>query len=370
MTEIGKRCKAAVLEEYNKPLKILEWPVPEIEPGGILVKIEMAGICGTDVHQWRGNLGFKAPLPNIPGHETIGRIVKMGGDKFLDCSGQPLEIGDRIMWAHLSCGKCFWCKIANQPNLCKNRIYYGIRNSNTFPYLTGGFSEYEYLLPGTEIVKLPQDLKNEEIIGVSCAFRTVVSAFERLKGVGLQETVVIQGSGPIGLYSTLLAMEGGAGKVIVIGAPKNRLELAKRWGADYVINIEEIPDASKRLNEILDLTEGRGADVVIEASGGTTAFREGLEMVRRGGRYLVIGQGSLEMTSLIVPGRVSINHLEIIGNCSGVIGHYHKAIRFIHEKRDKYRFADIVTNKYSLAEINDALISMESGKEIKPVIIP
>lgn len=174
-----------MLEEYGKPLKIREWPVPEIEQGAILVKIEMAGISETDVHQWQGNLGFKAPLPNIPGHETIGRVAKLAADKILDRMGNKLEIGDRIMWAHLSCGKCFWCEVVHQPNLCKNRIYYGIRNSSAFPYLTGGFSEYEYLLPGTEIVKLPEDLKNEEIIGVSCALRTVVSAFERLKGIGV-----------------------------------------------------------------------------------------------------------------------------------------------------------------------------------------
>ena len=370
MVEIPKKSKAAVLEEYNKPLKIREWPIPEVEAGGILVKIEIAGICGTDVHQWRGDLGFKAPLPNIPGHEAVGRIVKLGGDHIKNCVGEELNVGDRIMWAHVSCGSCFWCTVAHQPNLCQTRIYYGIRHSSTHPYLTGGFSEYEYIIPCTDVIKVPGGLLNEEIIGVGCAFRTVVSAFERLRGVGTQESVVIQGSGPIGLYSTLLAAEGGAGKVIVVGAPKNRLALAKKWGADHIIDIEEVPDSSQRLAEILKLTERRGADVVVEGSGGPTAFREGLEMVRRGGRYLVIGQGSLELTSSVVPGRVSINHLEIIGNCSAVIGHYHKALRFIEDKRHKYQFADIVTNKYSLDQINDALASMEAGKEIKPVIIP
>jgi len=249
-------------------------------------------------------------------------------------------------------------------------MYYGIHHSGAYPHLNGGFSEYEYIIPGTDVIKVPERLLNEEVIGVGCAFRTVVSAFERLRGVGPKESVVIQGCGPIGLYSTLLAAEGGAGRVIVVGAPRKRLELAKKWGADHVMDVEEVPDSSQRLGEILELTEKRGADVVVEASGGRTAFKEGLEMVRKGGRYLVIGQGSLELTATMVPGRISMHHLEIIGNNSGLIGHYRKALQFIEDKQHKYQFADIVTNKYSLDQINDALAAMEAGKEIKPVIIP
>jgi len=370
MVDIPKESKAAVLEEYNQPLKIRRFPVPEVEPGGMLVRIEIAGICGTDVHQWRGNLGFKPTLPVIPGHETVGRIVKLGASGMKDCAGGELNVEDRIMWAHVGCGRCYWCTVAHQPTICPSRFYYGIHHSGAYPYLTGGFSEYEYIIPGTPVIKVPEALMNEEVIGVGCAFRTVVAAFERLRGIGLQESVVIQGCGPIGLYSTLLAAEGGAGKVIVVGAPRKRLDLAKQWGADHTIDIEEMPDSSQRLAEILKLTEKRGPDVVVEASGAQTAVREGLEMIRRGGRYLVIGQGSLERTTTIVPGRISINHLEIIGNCSAEISHYHKAIRFIEDKRHRYRFADIVTNKYSLDQINDALTSMEAGQEIKPVIIP
>ncbi len=370
MVEIPKKSKAAVLEEYNKPLRIREYPIPEVEPGGMLVKIEIAGICGTDIHEWRGTFGMKPTLPVIPGHEAVGRIVKLGASAGKDYVGEQVNVGDRILWAHVSCGKCFWCTVAHQPNLCQTRMYYGIHHSGAYPHLNGGFSEYEYVIPGTEVIKVPEGLLNEEVIGVGCAFRTVVSAFERLRGVGPKESVVILGCGPIGLYSTLLAAEGGAGKVMVVGAPRKRLELAKKWGANHVIDIEEVPDASQRLAEILGLTEKRGADVVVEASGGRTAFKEGLEMVRRGGRYLVIGQGSLELTATMVPGRISMHHLEIIGNNSGLIGHYRKALQFILDKRNKYQFADIVTNKYRLDQINDALASMEAGTEIKPVIIP
>lgn len=90
----------------------------------------------------------------------------------------------------------------------------------------------------------------------------------------------------------------------------------------------------------------------------------------KGGRYLVIRQGSLELTATIIPGRVSMHPLEIIGNSSGLIGHYQKAIQFIEGKQQKYQWADVVTNKYRLDQINEAFAAMEAGKEIKPVIIP
>ena len=371
MIKIPEKSKAVVITAYNKPYEMREFPVPEVEPKAILVKVEMAGVCGTDVYQWQGKLGLRPQLPIIPGHEAIGRIVKIGEGRTADSAGEPLSVGDRIMWPHVACGKCFYCAISNQPTLCEKRFSYGLSYpAGTFPYLTGGFAEYEYVIPQADVIKIPNELSNEEVVGVCCAFRTSVAAFERLGGLGIQSSVVIQGSGPVGLYSTLLSMEGGAAQTIVIGAPKLRLDLAKKWGANRVINIEEMPDPAERKKAILQLTDGRGPDVVVEASGVPAAFREGLDIVRRGGRYLIIGQSSMEAEQSIIPGLIMLKHLEIIGNASGTIRHFYKAIQFIKNKRDRYSFANIVTNKYRLDQVNEAVISMMSGKEIKPVIVP
>jgi L-iditol 2-dehydrogenase len=369
MNSIPGKSRAAVITAYNKPYEIREFPVPEVEPKGILVRVEMAGICGTDVHQWQGHMGLKPALPVIPGHEAVGRIVKLGEGRTVDCAGEPVNIGDRIMWPHVSCGKCYSCAINNQPNLCENRYSYGFSSSGSYPYLTGGFAEYEYVIPEADIIKIPSELSNEEVIGVCCAFRTAVAAFERLGALGVQSSVVIQGCGPVGLYATLLAAEGGASKTIVVGAPELRLNLAKKWGADYTIDIEKVPDPEKRRAEILALTGGRGPDVVVEASGVTAAFREGMDIVRRGGKYLIIGQSSLAEQT-IIPGLIMLKHLEIIGSGSATIRHYHQAIQFILNKRHRYSFADIVTNHYPLERINEAVQAMMAGKEIKPVIIP
>jgi D-arabinose 1-dehydrogenase-like Zn-dependent alcohol dehydrogenase len=367
MVKIPKTSKAAIVEEYGKPLKIREYPIPEVEAGGILVKVEMAGICGTDIHQWHGTLSMKTPLPVIQGHETIGRIVKLGQGRTGDVTGEPVRIGDRIMWSHASCGECYWCKMTHDPLLCAKRMAYGFWPANNYPHLLGGFAEYEYVTPITEIVKVPEELTEEEVIGVGCAFRTVVGAYERLGGLCFQDNVVIQGAGPVGLYSLMEAVEAGAGKTIVIGAPKERLALAKKWGADHVINIDVVKDPSKRRDQVLDLTNGRGPEVVVEASGVLAAFVEGLDMIQRGGRYLIIGQTST--TSIpIVPNIIVAKCLHVIGSASAAIPHFYKALKFIKNRRKKYPFADIVTHKYRLEEVNEALVAMQSGKEIKPVI--
>jgi L-iditol 2-dehydrogenase len=369
MVEIPKKSKAAVIAEYGKPYEMREFTIPEVEPNAILVKVEMAGVCGTDVHQVHGELGIRPQLPVIPGHEAIGRIVKLGAGRTTDVGGEAVSVGDRIMWAHVSCGKCFSCAVNHQPNLCERRFSYGMSYSGAYPYLSGGFAEYEYVVPNADIIKIPADLKNEEVIGVCCAFRTAVSAFERLGAWGIQSSVVVQGCGPVGLYSTLLAAEGGASHVTVVGAPALRLNLAKKWGAKHTINIEEMPDPAQRKAEILKLTNGRGPDVVVEASGVTAAFREGMDMVRRGGKYVIIGQSSQAELS-IIPGLFMLKHLEVIGNGSADISHFYKAIQFIKNRRDRYSFGDIVTNRYPLEKAFEAIKAMEAGKEIKPVIVP
>jgi D-arabinose 1-dehydrogenase-like Zn-dependent alcohol dehydrogenase len=364
MSSIPKTCKAAVLEEYGKPLQIREVAIPEIGPGAILVKVEMAGICGTDVHQQQGELTIKSPLPNIQGHETIGRIVKLGEGRVKDAAGEEIKVGDRIMWAHADCGECYWCTIARDPVLCARRSGYGWAPPSA---LRGGFAEYEYVTPATNVVRVPDELSEEEAVGVGCAFRSVLGGYERFGCVGLMEDFVIQGCGPIGLYSTVVARESGARTVIVVGAPANRLALATRWGADHVINIEEVPSADERRQMILALTQGRGPENVVEATGVPAAFAEGLEMIQKGGKYLILGQTSAATTP-IMPSRINEKALTIVGSVSAHIVHFYKALQFIKTHRCKYPFADIVSRKYRLEDINQALADMKAGKEIKPVI--
>lgn len=364
MSAIPKTCLAAVLPEYGAPLEIQEVKIPTLEDNSILVKVEMAGICGSDLHIWHGKMGIKAPTPYIMGHETIGRVVALGSGRTHDAAGEELKIGDRIMWAHADCYECYYCDIARKPYLCEDRIGYGMRPPEM---LMGGFSEYEYVIPRTKIIKIPDAITEEESIGVACAFRSVVAAFEKLNGIGTGDNVVIQGAGPVGLYSCVLAKESGAGKVIVVGAPKERLELAKKWGADCVINIDEHKDAAERKNMINELTGGKGPELVVECSGYPPAFNEGVDMVQKGGRYLVVGMTSpAEIT--FSPFFILAKNIQVIGSGGAIIPHFYKALRFIESRKDKYPLGDIVSKKYKLEDINQALLDMQAGHEIKPAI--
>lgn len=367
MGNIPKTCKAAVLVEYGQPDVIQEVAIPEVEDGGILVKVLMAGICGTDVHQHLGDLSIKAPLPNIQGHETLGEIVKLGNGRVMDVAGEPLKEGDRIMWAHAFCGECYFCKIIRKPYMCLKSSGYGFAPPHL---LRGGFAEYEYVIPKTEVVRVPNEVTDEEALGVGCAFRSVVAGFERIQSVGgisIGDTVVIQGSGPMGLYSTVLAAESGASNIIVIGAPAARLEIAKKWGATHVINIEDVKNDADRTKMVQELTCGRGAEVVVECSGYPPAFNEGLDLLMKSGIYLLLGATSTTSINF-VPNTILNKQAIIIGNASADIKHFYRALKFIKKNRHKYPFGDMISRKYQLEEINEALENMHKAVDVKAAI--
>jgi L-iditol 2-dehydrogenase len=201
------------------------------------------------------------------------------------------------------------------------------------------------------------------------SLRTVVHGFDRLGRIEDRETVVVQGAGPLGLFSVAMALRAGAQQVIVLGAPVQRLAVAKRWGAAHTIDIGEIPDPRGRRRMIREWTDGRGADVVIEASGGPTAFPEGIDIARRGGRYLVIGQVG-DYQASIAPRLVVEKQLTLLGVMSGDTEHYYKALQFLEHNRDRFSFADTLSSRYRLEQINEGLEAMKGFREIKPLVVP
>lgn len=365
--EIPNKCKAQVLVEYGKQDVIQEIDIPEVQDGGILVKVLLAGICGTDVHQQIGDLSIKPPVPVIQGHETLARIVKLGNGRDHDVAGEPVQEGDRIMWAHAFCGECYYCKILRKPWMCSRSKGYGFAPPHL---LRGGFAEYVYIDAATEIVRVPDEITDEEALGVGCAFRTVVNGFDKLArhgGISTGDTVVVQGAGPVGLYSCVLAAESGAANIIVIGAPGNRLELAKKWGATHVVNIDEVKDAADRTKIVMELTGGRGAEVVIECSGYLPAFNEGFDLLMKAGIYLVMGSTSPNKIEF-APNRILEKQAVVLGSGSADITHFYKALKFMKAKRHKYPFAEMISKTYQLEELNEALANMAKGLDTKAAI--
>ena len=370
MNGLPKTSRAAVLAAPRQRVEIREIEIRPPEPGALVVRVEAATVCGTDVHIWEGDLQPEWPVGM--GHEMVGRVMALGAGVIRDASDAPLAVGDRIVWAYPWCGKCYYCAIARQPTLCPYARMNGWRSAEKYPFLSGGFADYCYVLPECRPVKVPEAVDSRVASSATCALRTVVHGFERLEtfgGIGVQPSVVVLGTGPVGLYSLAMSIASGAALTVSIGAPARRIHLAREWGASHAIDIEEVRDARERAEMVKKWTAGRGADLVIDAAGPVAAFDDALAMVRRGGRILVIGQ-STRNTLPFSPRRINKDMLEIIGVVSAHVTHFYKALRFLESQRHRFRFEDMLTNSYPLAQVTEALESMAALREIKPVILP
>jgi Threonine dehydrogenase and related Zn-dependent dehydrogenases len=227
-----------------------------------------------------------------------------------------------------------------------------------FPYCTGGFSDFYYLMPGHFVFKVQDDLPEEMLTPVNCALAQVAYGLQR-GGAGFGDTVVVQGAGGLGLYACAVAKEMGATRVIAIDGVPPRLELALQCGADEVIDLGEHTTPEARVERVRQLTEGRRADVVIEVVGVPGAIPEGLRMVRRGGTYVEIGnisQGSdvtVDASELIKAGVQWVSTL-----------HYHPRVLpacldFLVQARGRYALDRIVSHQYPLERISDAFQEAE-----------
>jgi len=298
----------------------------------------------------------------------VGRIVSLGAGVERDSVGQPLRIGDRIVWAHTSCGSCFFCTVAQEPALCQFARRYMYEAMDRFPYLLGGFAEYGYVLPDAGRILVPDGVANPLASLASCALRSVMNAFDALDGISVTDVIMVQGTGPLGLLATAVAKVAGARRVITIGAPDARIAIASEFGADETLSIER-SSPEQRVERIRELTGGRGADIVMEFTGHPQAFNEGLDLIRRGGRYVIVGQlGS--GTTTFRPSLIVTKQLRVLGSISGRAKAYWKALQFIEAHQADIPFDRMISHTYPLAEVNVAMERMKNYEEIKPLIQP
>lgn len=356
-------CKAVVFVGADQRLEVQEFPVLPIEPGGALVQMQMAAICGTDVHASHLDV---TPAPMIFGHENVGVLTEVPQGISTDVLGERLRAGDRVIFRDSPCGRCFRCAMGEG---CEHSRAYGMLPSTEPPHLRGGFGQYINLSPTPWLLRVPDDLSTERALLSVIGNHTVLNGIERIGGVNAADTVVIQGSGPIGMGALNQARLAGAGRVIVIGAPESRLELARRLGADNTVSLDEAPTPDDRVALVTAMTGGRGADLVIEASGGKTAYQEGLEMVRFGGRYLVIGQwtdyGPLPSNPALLTRKV----IRVQGVVSAGPRHIIRSLASMRSIVDR-PVEDLITHRYGLEQANDGFAAHERLEAMVAVILP
>ena len=353
MPESGR---VVVITEYGKPFEIRDYDLPDPEPGAIVLKITQAGICGSDLHIWRGDQ-VNQPLPptgRCMGHEGSGVVYKLGEGVTTDTLGAPIGEGDRLMhMAVFSCYRCHMC-LRGDINWCVNRQYPA---AGEYPYFTGTYSDFLYLPPRHPAFRVPDELPDDLLGPVNCALGTVTQGLINA-GAHEGQYVVIQGAGGLGLNATAMAKDMGADQVIVLDRLENRLRLAEEFGADHTINIEEYNTPESRVRRVKELTRDRGADIVMELVGRAELLAEGIDMLSNGGTFVEIGD--------IVPGReVSIDPSKLLKG-KRVMGSlmYRPStlvtiLEYMVRNQNKVPFHKIVSHKFKLEEINEAFPQAE-----------
>ena len=358
-----------MLEAFGQPLAMREFPLSGVlEPGAARARVSIAGICGTDVHLWRGELPI--PLPVILGHETAGVLEELGPGLEKDWRGEPLRPGDRITWASsISCGQCFYCRVKAQPTRCLSRKAYGISyNADEAPHLRGGYAEQILLRPGTAIFRLPDDLPEDAVVGAGCALTTAIHGLERAP-VGWRDIVVVQGTGPVGLAAIAVAKSAGASRIIAVGGPQHRLQLAREFGANVLIDIGQAASPEDRRKLVLGETGGFGADLVVECVGRPEAVNEGLEFCRDGAQFLVLGQYGNAGNISFNPHTVTRKQLRMIGSWGFEPRHVSRALEMLADGW-KDLFSTAISHRFRLEEANAALENVRGWQGGKTVIEP
>jgi len=341
--------KAAMLHEV-KDLRIEDIEVPEVKAGEVLVKVKTATTCGTDLKIFqRGYVERVIKLPTVFGHEWAGEVVEVGEGLDWPKKGMRVRAGNSAPCLH-----CAMCQMGKQ-NLCENMIW-----------LWGAYAEYIKVPARMVLVnmqEIPPHVSYEEA-SITEPLACVLHGAEEA-GVKLGDTVTIIGAGPIGLLHLLTAKKKGAGKIISVDLVEERLNFAKKLGADEAINAGKGNVAEK----VRRLTSGYGADVVIEAIGLPVTWEQALKLVRKGGTVLEFGgcPPGTEIkvdTELLHYGEVAVR-----GAFHATPWHFKKALNLIASKTIDVR--PLVTRKMTLEEIKEAFEILSTTKsEIKIAITP
>jgi threonine dehydrogenase-like Zn-dependent dehydrogenase len=358
---------AATIPSVGAAARTEEYPAPELEPGAALLHTLYAEVCGTDVHLRDGRLAG-VPYPLIPGHVAVGVIAEHRGE-LRDIHGNVFSDGDVVTFldVHETCNNCYECLVTKQTTRCPNRKVYGI-TYGARDGLLGGWSEAIWMKPGVKLLRMPQGVEPAAFIGGGCGLVTAVHAVDRAE-IKLGQSVVVLGAGPVGQSLVALSSLSGAGDVIAIGGPESRLSFAKRMGATATIGLDVPPPGRAAL--VRERTRGRGADVVIEASGAPDAVSQALDLVRDGGRVVISGQYTDRGATSINPHlQINRKHVEIRGCWGSDYSHFYRALDLVAQFGSKVPWIDLAEKHYALDEANDALDAVASQEVIKAIITP
>ena len=380
--------QAAVLTKPGH-IETRNFPYPDCPKGGAIIRTELSGICGTDKHTFKGECRQYAgtpqetttPFPIIQGHENVGIIEDIDeiGKKNLEFDGQELKVGDRVvMCPDVACGHCWFDKHIHDYPWCDDLHSYG----NSYccdrpPHLFGGFSEYMAIEHNVKLYKVPDGLSPE--VAMFAELFDVTYSLDKAKelyafdgeGFAFGDTVVIQGAGPLGIMHLVKARLLGADKIIMTDKSQYRLDIAKKFGADVTLCLDNTTE-KERIDIVKQETGGRGGDVVVECAGEPEAVPEGMEMVRKSGTYLIVGNFVDVGRSIeIKPHVFCSKSMRVLGVPNHPLTGYNPSMRMMLRYQNQYPFADLITHHFAIKDAQKAVeLSMQYDKCMKIVIDP
>ena len=362
---IPKTAKVSMLTGERK-MEIMEFPIPEVGDDDILVKVEGCGICGTDVHEWKGDpFGY---IPVILGHEGTGEVIALGKNVKIDSAGNPIKVGDKLVTSVISCGHCNSCMLhPDQPHLCENQGIYGlIPNKNQA--LNGWFASHMLIRKGSTFFVVSELNLNQRMLLELAA--VCVHAIGRAQSTGLlhfNSKVLLQGCGPVGLMMTAVLKASGINYIISLDGDTKRLEMAKRLGATKTVNFKETPDLDARIEDVKSVTNGVGVDFAFQCTGSPQAAADVYKFIRRGG-------GLCEMGFFVNNGDCTINpHFDLCNKEINLVGswtygahEYPTTIAFLKQAEFMgLPIEDLITHRFPLDKMNEAMevnVSMQGIK--------
>ena len=339
--------KAAVFIEPNQPLEIRDVPTPEPGPNEVLVKVAACGVCHTDLHYIdHGTPTFKKP-PLILGHEASGTIAGVGADV------TEWTEGDRVLLPSIfTCGTCAACRIGRD-NVCHNLIMLG-------NHVDGAYAEY-VLAPSQSAFALPEEIPLEEGAIIADATTTPYHAVVVRGQVSPGDQVVVFGCGGIGANVVQVAAVLGA-RVVAVDISEEKLEWARKLGAAEAID----PSGEERIDKLVRKLTGGGADVAFECVGTPATQEQAFASTRNGGRLVLVGYSPKAMK--LNSGRVMFREMEIVGSLGCRSADYPRVIEMV--RRGKLRVAELVTARYALEDIHEALDGLRAGKGLRSIVTP
>jgi Zn-dependent alcohol dehydrogenase len=357
--------KAAVCYEFGQPLRIEEVELAPPGPGEVAVRLVATAICHSDIHYIQG--AWPIALPAIFGHESAGIVERVGAGV------TDVHPGEHVVVSLLrSCGRCFYC-VQGAPSQCESRFpldsEHRLSTSGGAPISVGlkvaGFAE-RAVVDQSQVVRVPDDLPLDRAALLGCGVITGIGAVVNVAHVGPGESVAVIGTGGVGLNAVQGAALAGANPILALDTVDTKLEAARRFGATHTANV-----ARDDMRQVIGgLTGGRGADYVFVTVGSTAAVEQGLKLIRPMGTLVTVGIPPAGAMAPLHVLRFAMAGQRVLGCYMGATRLSLDVPRLVDLYRQgRIKLDELITRRYPLEEINEAMAAVEHGEALRNVIV-